>query len=127
MFAVGLLQWWYGAGIRAQLGRVADSIRGMYDYFSIDLLARSLFAPFRQISATGVRGSFDVQFRAFIDRLVSRAVGTVMRSALIVIGIVGIVGTVLLGVVWIMCWVVLPLAPVVGVILALIGWVPWTI
>lgn len=127
MFAVGLLQWWYGAGIKTQLVRMTNRISGMYDYFSIDLLARSLFAPFRQISATRVRGSFDAQFRAFIDRLVSRAVGTVMRFALIIIGIIGIVCIVLISVVWIVCWVVLPLAPVVGIVLALIGWVPWKI
>lgn len=127
MFAVGLLQWWYGAGIKTQLVRMTNRISGMYDYFSIDLLARSLFAPFRQISATRVRGSFDVQFRAFIDRLVSRAVGTVMRFALIIIGIIGIVSIVLISIVWIVCWVVLPLAPVVGIVLALIGWVPWKI
>ena len=127
MFAVGLLQWWYGAGIKTQFSRAMNRIAELYDYFSIDLLLRSLFAPFRQISASGVRGPLGVQFRAFIDRLVSRAVGTVMRTILIIIGTIAVVVMSLTTFLWLIVWVVLPVIPVVGVTLTLIGWVPWKI
>lgn len=125
MFTVGLLQWWYGTGIRDQFVRATDRIAALYDYFSIDLLARSLFAPFRQISATKVSGSIEVRLRAFIDRLVSRMVGTVMRAILIVVGIIGIIFTTILNVIWVLVWVILPIVPFVGVTLMLAGWVPW--
>lgn len=125
MFTVGLLQWWYGAGIRDQFVHATDRVAGLYDYFSVDLLARSLFAPFRQISATKVSGSLEVRLRALIDRLVSRMVGTVMRAILIIVGIVGVIVTIIMNLLRVLIWIVLPIMPFVGLTLMLAGWVPW--
>ena len=127
MFIVGILHWWYGDGARVQFGRVRERLIAAYDYFSLDLLMRSLFSPFRQISAGKVQGSLEVKFRAFIDNLISRAVGTVMRTILVVLGILGIFLAVVMGLVWLLVWFMVPFLPVIGVILFLTGWVPWTI
>lgn len=127
MFVVGLLQWWYGSGLKSEFLGIARRVASLYDYFSIDLLARSIFAPYRQISATKVRGSLSVQLRAFTDRLVSRAVGAVMRTVLIIVGAMSIVVAAVVSVVWVVVWLVLPVVPFVGLTLSLIGWVPWTL
>ena len=51
MFIVGLLGWWYGAGWRERARMIIERLAKAYDFFSLDLLIKTLFAPFRQISA----------------------------------------------------------------------------
>ena len=127
MFIVGLLSWWYGAGWKQCVVSVGDKLLNIYDYFSIDLLIKTLFSPFRQISAGSVNGPLGVQFRAMLDKLISRVIGAIMRSAVIVIGSVALLLSVLLGLARIILWPLVPLMPVVAVVLAMSGWVLWTI
>lgn len=94
------------------------------DYFSIDLLLKTLFAPFRQISAGRVRGPVDVQIRAFFDQLISRLIGGFVRSILIIVGSLSLVFTAVIGGFVLVAWAFLPLLPVVGIILAMTGWTP---
>jgi hypothetical protein len=95
------------------------------DFFSIDVLVSTLFAPFRQISAGQVRGPLGVQLRAFADRLVSRLIGAMVRSFLIIAGSVALVCTLIAGVAILVGWAILPLVPVVGVVLSTMRWLPW--
>lgn len=127
MFIVGLLTWWYGAGWKRRAVAVYEKLAGVYDYFSLDLLLRTLFSPFRQISAGKVQGPLAVQMRALVDNLISRVIGAIVRSLMIIIGIVAIVISVTMGLISIVLWAAVPLAPVIGLIFAMMGWVPWTI
>jgi hypothetical protein len=58
MVILGLLSWWYGAGWQQRFVYMRTHIEGMFDYFSIDLLARTLFSPFRQIAAGSIHESY---------------------------------------------------------------------
>lgn len=122
----GMMTWWYGAGWHQCLRRVKDRIESTLDYFSIGLLFTTLFAPFRQISAGNVRGSLDVQVRAFFDRLISRFIGMLVRLTMIIVGGVVILFNALIGIVFIISWLLVPFLPVLGVILFIMGWMPWT-
>lgn len=122
---VGLLTWWYGAGWKLRVLEVRNRFYSTLDYFSIDLLLRTLFSPFRQISAGKVQGPLGVQLRAFVDRLISRCIGCVVRSIVIVVGIGAITLTVVLGGVLVVAWAFLPIAPLIGFTLAVAGWMPW--
>jgi len=124
MFIVGLLSWWYGAGWVAEAKRVRERIASVADYFSIGLLAKTLFSPFRQISAGNVDGPLGVRWRAFIDRLISRCIGALMRTFLIVFGIVAIALIAVMGVVALVVWLLIPVLPIVGCVMMLAGWVP---
>lgn len=127
MAIVGILMWWYTAGFRQAIRSVQARLISMLDYFSIDLLLRTLLSPFRQISAGAVDGPLPVQLRAFVDRLVSRLVGAVVRSLVMVIGVIAITATIIGGIVYLVIWLSAPFLPLVGLIMMLIGWVPWTI
>lgn len=105
--------------------RLSERTASLYDYFSFGLIARTFFAPFRQISAGRVQGPLGVQLRAFVDKLVSRFIGAMVRSAIVLTGIVAIGIGWLVGLVQIIIWPFLPIAPVGGILLALAGWVPW--
>lgn len=124
MFIVGMLSWWYGEGWRQRAGMVRERLASLADYFSIGLLAGTLFAPFRQISAGQVDGPLPVQLRAFVDRLISRMIGAVVRTGLIVIGLITLALAGLTGLVTIVAWGVFPLLPIAGVLLMITGWVP---
>jgi hypothetical protein len=95
------------------------------DYFSIDLLIGTLFAPFRQISAGKTTGSLDVQLHAFFDRLISRCIGAVMRIFMVVVGTIAIILHAVIGGLFLVTWAVIPLLPVIGVMLFVVGWIPW--
>ena len=124
MFLMGILSWWYGAGWRARWIMTADRIAVTSDYFSIGLLASTLFAPFRQISAGKISGSLSVQFHAFIDRLISRCIGAIVRSFMILFGLIVITCQAIGGGVVLVFWAIIPLFPVIGLLAAVIGWVP---
>ena len=127
MFIVGLLSWWYGVGWKQSALGVRDGLAGLYDYFSFDLLLKTLFSPFRQISAGQVRGSLEVQMHAWFDRLISRTIGAIVRSIVIVVGSVTMVIAAVIGILRITFWPLVPVLPVIGIILAASGWVPWKI
>lgn len=127
MVLLGLLSWWYTTGWKQQAIGLREKIASTMDFFSIDLLLRTLFSPFRQISAGRVDGSLSVQMHAFFDRLISRLIGGMVRSFMIVFGSIAIALHAITGVALLVAWAFIPLLPVVGVILMSSGWIPWTL
>jgi len=125
MVILNLLTWWYGVGWRRQVILLKERLAKTSDYFSIDLLLRTLFAPFRQLSAGKVDGPIGVKIRAFFDRLISRIIGGIVRLTMIGIGGVTIGFQALLGVIRLVGWAVVPVVPIIGLILSIAGWMPW--
>jgi hypothetical protein len=121
MMIVALFSWWYGAGWARAAGRVGSRMQIMLETFSVALLLRTLFDPFRQISAGQVRGSFDTQLRAMGDRAFSRVFGAVVRSIFIFIGVVGALGMGLFGLVVLIVWPIVPFLPLIGILLMTMG------
>ena len=82
------IAWHYSIGV-AEFVRVwAGMHRFFYNYFSLPLLLRSLFAPFHRMQERRVRG-FDPEnlFEVFVVNSLMRIVGAVVRMVVIVIGI----------------------------------------
>ena len=125
MLIVGLLGWWYGRGWSLQVVRMREKLLSTFDYFSIDLLLRTLFSPYRQISAGKVRGPLGVQMRAFLDRLISRLIGGMIRLTMVIVGSIAIAINGVFGSLWLIIWGVVPLLPLAGIALFVMGWMPW--
>lgn len=121
MFLVGALRWWYGAGWRRRVGLLHERLAGLADLFSFAVIGRTLFAPFRQISAAPVGGAMAVQLRAWFDKLFSRLVGAVVRLFVLVAGVVVCLVALLIGIVELILWPLMPLLPAVGVVLFSLG------
>jgi len=119
-----MLSWWYSTGWIERARLIRERIDRSIDYFSIMLLLKTLFAPFRQISAGKVNGPLGVKWRAFIDRTISRVIGAFIRIIIIMIGCVTIALYCLVGLITLVVWAVVPLFPFIGFLLFISGWVP---
>lgn len=127
MFLVGILSWWYGDGWKQRAGLIGERLVRTLDFFSISLLLQTLFSPFRQISAGRISGPIGVQMRAFFDRLISRIIGAMVRTFMIVAGVIIIALHVAWGLIVLVGWAIVPLLPVAGILMFSIGWAPtWT-
>lgn len=115
--------WWYASGWAVFIKKVKGWFEGILDFFSMDSLVRTLFKPFRQISAetAGVDASLEKKMQMLVDRAISRLVGFVSRLILLIVGVILIVigGAVCL--VLVIAWPVIPFLPVVGLMLTLSG------
>ena len=124
MLLVNWIGWWYGLGFLVRLRGVKRVFLRTMDTFSIGLMFRTLFSPFRQIDA-GASGKGIVEaFSAFLSRLISRMVGFVMRLGMIVVGSVVLVVLAAGSLVAVLLHLVVPLLPVAGIVMMVMGWVP---
>lgn len=123
---MSLLSWWYVEGWREQLTRIKWAFIRMADRFSIGLLIKTLFAPFRQISA-------DEQARGnnlatvITDKLVSRLIGCFMRTIMIIVGTITLILLAIVSAIRMLMWPLLPVLPIVGVILMVVVGAPWKV
>lgn len=125
MFLVGLLGWWYGAGFSNRIAYSKSQLANILAMFSVGQLLRTLFSPFRQISAgESNNSSMATFFQAFLDKTMSRLVGAVVRTLTIIAGLISVLGLVVYRAIVIALWILTPLLAVGFIILAIIGWVP---
>ncbi|MCQ2571102.1 MAG: hypothetical protein MJ154_02550 [Candidatus Saccharibacteria bacterium] len=95
----------------------------MADFFSIGLLLKTLFQPFRQISAdeTGEKGGLEGALIAFFDRTLSRVIGFIVRTFIIVAGIITLSLQLVFGLLLAVLWPCVPALPVIGIIVSSMG------
>lgn len=85
-------------------------------YFSIPLLLKTFFAPWRRYSWSYGWG-FDPKryFEVALSNLFSRVIGMVLRSVLILIGLIMEIFVILVGIIILLGWLVLPLFLILGI------------
>ena len=79
--------WWYGEGLVGFWQAIEVMTAKIYNYFSISLLAKTLFSPWKRDSYSVENASLDVRLRIMLDNLISRFVGFILRSVLILFGL----------------------------------------
>ena len=118
MLVVSFFQWWYGRGFSEYLASFVDGLRDAADFFSIRLLVRNLFAPFRQISAEQqINLPLNARIHAWFDLLISRLVGATVRFMILIAGTVVMILRAGIGLVLGILWPLLPLLVVYCVML----------
>jgi hypothetical protein len=118
MFITDMIIWWYGAGWKHLVQRLFGAVGRIGLQFSVPVLAKTLFAPWRRIISYG-NESFVDGLKAGLDNAVSRLVGFGVRTIVILtagilmalVSVVGLIATLL--------W---PLLPVIAVYLMISGW-----
>ena len=125
MVILSMFSWWYTAGLGDQLQRVKKMFVVVNDQFSIPLLLKTLFQPFRQISNFSVDGALEDKMRAWLDRTISRLIGAFIRIIMMIVGLIALVGVVILSLLRLMIWIAMPLLPLLGVFLVTNLGIPW--
>lgn len=120
MIILDIVSWWYKVAWINVLHDVQQRTIGVFQSFSVGLLLKTLFAPFRQIDAGGVRGPVNVQIRAWFDRTFSRLFGAVLRSIVIFAGCLTGAVVLIAGALWAALWLIIPILPLVGVIFVVV-------
>lgn len=127
MVIISLLSWWYSEGWLEQISLTKRSFIKLADKFSIGMLLKTLFAPFRQISVGEQAGKTASLASVIADKLISRLVGSVMRLAMVFVGTLALIIYAIISVLRLASWPLLPLAPVLGLILMVSVGAPWKI
>lgn len=127
MVIISLLSWWYSEGWLEQISLTKRSFIKLADKFSIGMLLRTLFAPFRQISVGEQAGKTASLASVIADKLISRLVGSVMRLVMVFVGALALIIYAIISVLRLAGWPLLPLAPVLGLILMVSVGAPWKI
>ena len=90
------------------------------NYFSITLLLRTFFSPWRRYRWSYGRG-FDIgrYFEVLFSNLISRVLGAIMRFFLIIIGLLVEIFIIFSGILIFFGWLILPALLIVGLIFGL--------
>jgi len=118
MIISDLVVWWYSGGLRFFSSKLFEKLKNTLDFFSIFDLLRTLFSPFRQISAEGTSSlALDARLRAFLDRLFSRFFGAFVRIFIILVGTILLFIQFIFSLGLILIWPFLPLFPLLSIFL----------
>ncbi len=123
MAVAEIFLWWYASGWRSFIQKNLNAVSSITDFFSMDSLVRTLFKPYRQISAenANTNSSLDLKFHMFLDRLVSRFVGFCSRLILLLAGSIVIIVGGIFCVILVILWPFIPLLPIAGIVLTIMG------
>lgn len=119
---MSFISWWYRGGWAAKSEQILDSLERSIDYFSLSILIRTWFSPFRQIDAAKYSNlPLNLRMRNFFDRSFSRVFGAIIRTIVMLIGIMFIAIKALLGLFLLAIWPFFPILPIVFAVLFLLG------
>ena len=120
MLAVEFFIWWYTRGWSRTVLDLRRRLTNTLRLFSVPILARTLFAPWRRIvtyPAAGLAG----RLKAMGDNLVSRSVGFVVRVLTLLIAGIMLLAVAVFSAGLIIVWPLLPLAVVGALIKGILG------
>ena len=115
-----LVTWWYGRGWMGMWRRTTRTAGNLSRAFSMPLLMRTLFAPWRQI-VTYPGASLDAKMRAYADNAVSRLVGFAVRIVVLVAALASVGITMVAGTILSVLWPLVPLAAIALIIKGIVG------
>lgn len=102
-------KWYYGEATKNVLRAWKNYVVFVTNYFSIPLLLRTLFAPWRRDITRKPRGlDFKKLFEYFAFNTISRGLGFLVRIVTIFAGIASLIFTVIFGLIFFLSWVLLP-------------------
>ncbi len=112
LFIFDYLSWHYTRAFR-DIGSVwLNFMWFILHFFSIPLLLRTLFSPWRRVSAGHKKGDLEDYAQAIAFNLMSRLVGFLVRIVLVVVGLIALTLLILGFVVFLIAWSFLPFAAV---------------
>jgi len=115
-----LFIWWYTKGWISAWRAVPENIKNTSRMFTLPLLLRTLFSPWKQIISLGGR-SLNEKLKAMVDNLLSRVIGFLVRVGVLLAACVLIVITGILSLVIAAIWPAVPLAAIYFLYRGIVG------
>ena len=113
--------WWYTNGWAFFIHQSIEKCIHINEYFSIPDLLKTLFRPFRQISANERGKGLEGALQVFLDQTISRFVGILARTFIILAGLIVFILSFAVTAITAILWPLLPIAPIIGLVLSVIG------
>lgn len=118
MIALTFFSWWYTQGWKNIAVSLRPRLRKTSSQFSVKVLIRTLFSPWRRIISYP-RAGLSEHIQAAIDNLVSRAIGFFVRIFVLLAALLIFLMVIIMYVLEILLWPLLPIAIPVFVILGI--------
>lgn len=115
MVFIELFRWWYAEGWALLINKLGHRLRNIWYVFSVPTLLKTLFAPWRRIITYPGKG-FGPMMRALVDNLISRLIGFIVRTMVIIAATIGFIMTAVIGLACVVVWPFVPLA-IIGFII----------
>lgn len=107
MLFVEFFAWWYSRGFVSFAKRIGNLIGRIWATFSVPLLFRTLFAPWKRITTDSGK-TLQERTKAAGDNAISRLVGFTVRIFVIIAALVSIVVVAVVGLAFLVAWPLVP-------------------
>lgn len=114
MLLLEVITWWYGSGWKSVVDRFLGYAQNILVVFSVPLLIRTLFSPWRRI-ITFTDNSFIQNLKAALDNAVSRFVGLGVRLIVLFTALLILLFTAVSGIIAVIVWPFLPLVALAAI------------
>jgi nucleoside recognition membrane protein YjiH len=108
MFLQSIFQWWYTVGWASKWRGVLTKVSEQAEAFSLGIILKTLFKPWKQISTLDQHSSW---LQKSIDCLISRFVGLLIRTMVLIGGVLFMTVSLLINFTLAIIWPVLPIMP----------------
>jgi hypothetical protein len=118
-FIGDIFGWWYRAGLRDFLIYLKAVFLKISDVFSVKLLLKTFFAPWKRdvISLQGL--PLNVMLRVIMMNLVSRFIGAIIKTFVLIVYLIILAGFILVSLTLLATWIFLPIITVLGILLGI--------
>ncbi|MEI6040443.1 MAG: hypothetical protein WCP93_03795 [Candidatus Berkelbacteria bacterium] len=112
---VTYFSWWYGQGLVNFWRAIIIMTGKVYSFFSITILTRTLFDPWKHDEAWAENASLQTRMNIFLNNMISRLIGFVIRLFTVILGLfIGTTFFLIFFCLW-LAWILLPII-VIGLI-----------
>jgi hypothetical protein len=118
---LAVFYWWFAIKPRQLFYIYSKIIRKIRQFFSMSLLLRTLFAPWKRDEVDMGNLSLQDRFRVLMMNLVSRLVGAAVRGGTILVGMTSVILTTVGFFITIAGFILLPLLSILLLIIAFSG------
>lgn len=117
------ISWHYTIGVGGYISLIKTFAWFLWNFFSIEVLFKTLFTPFQRLKETSKGSGFDLEafFSALVTTLIMRLVGFFFRSFIIILGLITIILFFLISIIGFFAWLLLPFLLITIVIMGLMA------
>lgn len=113
--------WYYTGAVRSLIKTWRDFIIFVREYYSISLLLKTLFCPWRRDITKYGRGFSIKNFLETLSfNLISRGLGFFARIFIIILGFICLLGVIILGSLALIVWLILPVVLLFSIVMGLL-------